>query len=65
MREVAESHGGRVFAHNRPGGGAEIGFTLRTDPVDPGAGSVPPSKAATRAERKVLATRRPTNRTKG
>jgi len=65
VREVAESHGGRVFAHNRPGGGAEIGFTLRTDPVDPGAGSVPPSKAATRAERKVLATRRPTNRTKG
>jgi two-component system sensor histidine kinase MprB len=36
VREVAESHGGRVFAHNRPGGGAEIGFTLRTDPVDPG-----------------------------
>ncbi|QMU74286.1 HAMP domain-containing protein [Streptacidiphilus sp. P02-A3a] len=65
VREVAESHGGRAFAHNRPGGGAEIGFTLRTDAVEPSPGSVPPSKATTRAERKVLATRRPANRTKG
>ncbi|WP_370147429.1 ATP-binding protein [Streptacidiphilus sp. EB129] len=29
VREVAESHGGTVFARNRPQGGAEIGFTLR------------------------------------
>ncbi|MFC5907599.1 sensor histidine kinase [Streptacidiphilus monticola] len=28
VREVAEVHGGRVFAVNRPQGGAEIGFTL-------------------------------------
>jgi two-component system sensor histidine kinase MprB len=28
VQEVALLHGGRVFARNRPGGGAEIGFTL-------------------------------------
>lgn len=28
VREVAEVHGGEVFARNRPQGGAEIGFTL-------------------------------------
>ena len=73
VREVAESHGGRVFAHNRPGGGAEIGFTLRTDPVEPVPGGTPPGKAAgkatakatARADRKGLTTRRPSNRTKG
>jgi two-component system, OmpR family, sensor histidine kinase MprB len=26
--EIARSHGGTVFARNRPGGGAEVGFTL-------------------------------------
>jgi two-component system sensor histidine kinase MprB len=31
VREVAEEHGGEVFARNRVGGGAEIGFTLATD----------------------------------
>ncbi|WP_063770007.1 sensor histidine kinase [Streptacidiphilus melanogenes] len=31
VREVAEEHGGEVFARNRVGGGAEIGFTLETD----------------------------------
>ncbi|MEY9850242.1 ATP-binding protein [Streptacidiphilus sp. MAP5-3] len=29
VREVVEEHGGEVFARNRVGGGAEIGFTLR------------------------------------
>ncbi|MFC1413822.1 sensor histidine kinase [Streptacidiphilus sp. N1-12] len=35
VKEVAESHGGGVFARNRPGpcGGAEIGFTLPTGQV--------------------------------
>jgi len=28
VREVAESHGGTVFAANRPGGGSTIGFSL-------------------------------------
>ncbi|MEY9872207.1 two-component system sensor histidine kinase MprB [Streptacidiphilus sp. MAP12-33] len=36
VREVAEEHGGEVFARNRVGGGAEIGFTLKAD-ADPGA----------------------------
>jgi len=73
VREVAESHGGRVFAHNRPGGGAEIGFTLRTDMPEPVPGAVPLSKpaaksaakAGARSDRRMLTTRRPSNRTKG
>jgi two-component system sensor histidine kinase MprB len=28
VRDVAESHGGTVFARTRPGGGAEVGFTV-------------------------------------
>jgi two-component system sensor histidine kinase MprB len=56
VREVAESHGGRVFARNRPGGGAEIGFAVRNDRVDPVVGTGPASRS--------LTTRRPTNRTK-
>ena len=28
VKEIAESHGGRVHAANRPGGGAQVGFTL-------------------------------------
>ncbi|MCX5522520.1 HAMP domain-containing histidine kinase [Streptomyces bobili] len=28
VRDVAEAHGGTVFARTRPGGGAEVGFTL-------------------------------------
>jgi two-component system sensor histidine kinase MprB len=31
VRQVAESHGGTVFAENRPDGGAIIGFTLATE----------------------------------
>ena len=69
VREVAESHGGRVFAHNRPGGGAEIGFTLRTDPVEPGTSSTALSKTTGKPGNMTLGrptpTRRPTNRTKG
>jgi two-component system, OmpR family, sensor histidine kinase MprB len=35
VKEVAESHGGQAFARNRGGaeGGAEIGFTLPSDPT--------------------------------
>ena len=55
VREVAESHGGRVFAHNRPGGGAEIGFTLRSGPTDPGPGGTPPGKTTTKATAKANA----------
>lgn len=29
VREMAERHGGEVFASNRPGGGATVGFRLR------------------------------------
>ncbi len=28
VRDVAQSHGGTAFARNRPGGGAEVGFTV-------------------------------------
>jgi len=56
VREVAESHGGRVFARNRPGGGAEIGFAVRSDRIDPSASGGPVGRS--------LTTRRPTNRTK-
>jgi two-component system sensor histidine kinase MprB len=31
VRQVAEAHGGTVFAENRPAGGAIIGFTLATE----------------------------------
>jgi two-component system sensor histidine kinase MprB len=37
VREVAEEHGGEVFARNRPEGGAEIGFTLDPDGADASA----------------------------
>lgn len=38
VRDLVESHGGTVFAENREGGGATVGFTLPTLP----AGSMPP-----------------------
>ena len=28
VKRIAEAHGGTVFAENRPGGGASIGFSL-------------------------------------
>lgn len=41
VRDVAEAHGGTVFARTRPGGGAEVGFTLERTrirgPETPGA----------------------------
>ncbi|MDQ0605125.1 two-component system sensor histidine kinase MprB [Streptomyces canus] len=41
VRDVAEAHGGTVFARTRPGGGAEVGFTLERarirGPQTPGA----------------------------
>jgi two-component system sensor histidine kinase MprB len=41
VRDVAEAHGGTVFARTRPGGGAEVGFTLERarirGPETPGA----------------------------
>ncbi len=47
VEEIVRSHGGRVFAQNRDGGGANVGFTLPTDgpPVmrsDPPFPPVPP-----------------------
>lgn len=35
VQEVARSHGGSVFAANRPGGGARIGFTVPVQPEFP------------------------------
>lgn len=41
VRDVAEAHRGTVFARTRPGGGAEVGFTLERarirGPETPGA----------------------------
>lgn len=38
VEEIVRAHGGTVFAHNRDGGGATIGFTLpAADEADPGA----------------------------
>ena len=34
VSHVAESHGGRAFAANHPGGGAVVGFELPTTPPD-------------------------------
>ena len=47
VRDMAESHGGSVFATNREGGGAVIGFVLpvaggRPLPPPPGTGSTTP-----------------------
>ena len=35
VRRIAEAHGGRAFAENRPGGGARVGFTVRGRSVRP------------------------------
>jgi two-component system sensor histidine kinase MprB len=35
VRDVAESHGGRAFAANRPDGGAEVGFWVPLYPAVP------------------------------
>ncbi len=35
VRDVAESHGGRAFAANRPDGGAEVGFWVPLSPGEP------------------------------
>ena len=35
VRRIAEAHGGRAFAENRPGGGARVGFTVRGRNVRP------------------------------
>ncbi|WP_327698221.1 HAMP domain-containing sensor histidine kinase [Streptomyces sp. NBC_00459] len=41
VRDIAEAHGGTVFARTRPGGGAEVGFTVERarllGPEPPGA----------------------------
>ncbi|MDW4910212.1 sensor histidine kinase [Streptomyces sp. ADMS] len=41
VHDVAEAHGGTVFARTRPGGGAEVGFTVERsrllEPKTPGA----------------------------
>ncbi|WP_255945173.1 sensor histidine kinase [Streptomyces odontomachi] len=42
VRDVAQSHGGTAFARNRPGGGAEVGFTIA--PATSGeSASLPPA----------------------
>lgn len=41
VEAIVRAHGGRVFAHNRDGGGAEVGFTLPA----PNGGSVSPLRA--------------------
>ena len=49
VRDVAEAHGGTVFAGTRPGGGAAVGFT-----VDARAGSYPiPNRATSRLTRSI------------
>ncbi len=36
VRDVAETHGGTVFAETRPGGGASVGFTVSSSLLLPG-----------------------------
>jgi two-component system, OmpR family, sensor histidine kinase MprB len=36
VADVAQAHGGTVFAGSRPGGGAEVGFTVGSDRLLPG-----------------------------
>jgi two-component system, OmpR family, sensor histidine kinase MprB len=36
VEEIVRSHGGRVFARNRDGGGVEVGFTLNSAPSSAG-----------------------------
>lgn len=45
--EITRSHGGTVFARNRPGGGAEVGFTLPASRVGPPQASDSSHPAAT------------------
>jgi two-component system sensor histidine kinase KdpD len=40
-RSVVEAHGGRIWAENRPGGGAAFRFTLPVAGVPPDGGSEP------------------------
>ena len=42
VAEIVRNHGGTVFADNRDGGGAEVGFTL-PHPATDGPGTLPPS----------------------
>jgi two-component system sensor histidine kinase MprB len=37
VKDVVTSHGGQVYARNREGGGAVIGFTLPVDRLQPGS----------------------------
>jgi two-component system sensor histidine kinase MprB len=37
VADVAQAHGGTVFAGSRPGGGAEVGFTVGHDRLLPGS----------------------------
>ena len=39
VQRIARAHGGEVFAENRPGGSARVGFTVRREgpPASPGA----------------------------
>ena len=41
VAEVAAAHGGEVFARNRDGGGAEVGFTVAVDGFSPSSHAPP------------------------
>ena len=42
VRDIVESHGGAVFAENREGGGATVGFSLPTETTPPPPPTLPP-----------------------
>ena len=46
VRDVAESHGGRAFAANRPDGGAEVGFWVPLSPARPTSEAAAPGVTA-------------------
>jgi two-component system sensor histidine kinase MprB len=50
VRDVAEEHGGEVFARNRVGGGAEIGFTLKAEGSGPAVGGRAEAQAPTQRQ---------------
>jgi two-component system sensor histidine kinase KdpD len=46
-RGIVEAHGGRIWAENRPGGGAVFRFTLPIDAAPPDIQSEVPATVAT------------------
>ena len=45
VRDLVESHGGTVFAQNREGGGATVGFTLPPLPAPTTSSPAPPTRS--------------------